>query len=331
MFAEETIMSVAVLSPSEIQSKLQERAYAAQKTYLAMYSTWLGGITKEPGLMTVPIDDHLVHRGDGVFEAIKVVDGKAFLLQEHLERLELSAGKIGLKLPMPLDEMSEVIFRTVQVAGTKNAVLRLYISRGPGGFTTNPYECLASQMYLVVTAYTPYSEERYINGVKVGRSQIPPKDPWFATIKTCNYLQNVLMKKESVDRKLDFTIGVDPQGYLTESSTENIVMIDKNRTLVRPKLRQILKGTTMMRSFELAESLLAAGALTGIQEKDLTEMDLYEAQEVMMIGTTLDVLPVTEYEGKKIGTGKQGPVSAQLLQLLREDMKKGPKATPVPV
>ncbi|KHD90075.1 MAG: peptidase [Bdellovibrio sp. ArHS] len=322
-------MSVAVLSPSEIQAKLQERSYAAQKTYLAMYSTWLGGITTEPALMMVPIDDHLVHRGDGVFEAIKVVDGKAFLMQEHLERLELSAAKIGLQLPMPLDEMREVIFQTVQVAATKNAVLRLYISRGPGGFTTNPYECVSSQMYLVVTAYTPYPDERYINGVRAGRSQIPPKDPWFATIKTCNYLQNVLMKKESVDRKLDFTIGVDSQGYLTESSTENIVMIDKNRTLVRPRLRQILKGTTMMRTFELAQGLLSAGALTGIQEKDLTEMDLYEAQEVMMIGTTLDVLPVTEYEGKKIGTGKQGPVSAQLLKLLRDDMKQGPKSTPV--
>ncbi|WII71787.1 aminotransferase class IV [Bdellovibrio sp. 22V] len=322
-------MSVSILSPSEIQAKLLEKSYAAQKTYLAMYSTWLGGIVKDPSLMMVPVDDHLVHRGDGVFEALKVVNGQVFLMQEHLERLASSAAQIHLQLPMSIEEMRNIILKTTEVSGVQNAVLRLYISRGPGGFTTNPYDSIASQMYLVVTSYTPLSEEKYLNGVKVGRSQIPPKEPWLAKIKTCNYLPNVLMKKESVDRKIDFTIGVDPQGFMTEGSTENIVLVDKNKNLLRPKLRQILKGTTMMRSFELAQALVAEGILDSVQEKDLTEKDIFEAQEVMMIGTTLDVLPVTEYEGAKIGTGKQGPVAQRLLQLLREDMKQGPKVTPV--
>lgn len=322
-------MSIKILSASEVQEKLQQRSYGAQKSYLAMYSTWWGGIVKDPGLMTVPVDDHLVHRGDGVFEAIKVVDGKIFLLQEHLERLTLSAAQISLALPMSIDEIRQVILSTTASVGAKNAVLRLYVSRGPGGFTTNPYESIASQLYLIVTGYTPLGEEKYLNGVKVGRSQIPPKDPWFAKIKTCNYLPNVLMKKESVDRKIDFAIGVDSDGFITEGSTENIVLIDKNKNLLRPKLRQILKGTTMMRSFELAEALVAEGSLYSIQEKDLTENDILEAQEVMMIGTTLDVLPVTEYEGKIIGDGKQGAISSKLLKLLREDMIQGPKATPV--
>lgn len=322
-------MSVSILSPSEIQTKLQERSYSAQKTYLAMYSTWWGGIVKDPGLMMVPIDDHLVHRGDGVFEAIKVVEGNAFLLQEHLERLQASAAQLGISLPMSLKEIQEVITKTTISTGARNAILRLYVSRGPGGFTTNPYDSIASQLYLVVTAYTPIAEEKYQAGVKVGRSQVAPKEPWFATIKSCNYLPNVMMKKESVDRKIDFTIGIDPQGFLTEGSTENIVLVDKNKNLLRPKLRQILKGTTMMRSFELANTLLEDGLLSSIQEKDLTEEDIFKAQEVMMIGTTLDVLPVAEYEGQKIGAGKQGDVSAKLLKLLREDIKKGPKSTPI--
>lgn len=322
-------MSIKVLSASEVQERLQQRSYGAQKSYLAMYSTWLGGIVKDPGLMIVPVDDHLVHRGDGVFEAIKVVDGKVFLLQEHLDRLSSSAEQISLALPMAIDEIKKVIISTTATVGVKNAVLRLYISRGPGGFTTNPYECIASQLYLIVTSYTPLSEERYLNGVKVGRSQIPPKESWLAKIKTCNYLPNVLMKKESVDRKIDFSIGIDSQGFITEGSTENIVLVDKNKNLIRPKLRQILKGTTMMRSFDLAKKLVDEGSLKSIQECDLTEKDIFEAQEVMMIGTTLDVLPVTEYEGKIIGDGKQGAVSKKLLVLLREDMKQGPKATPI--
>lgn len=322
-------MSIKILSVSEVQEKLQQRSYGAQKSYLAMYSTWWGGIVKDPGLMMVPVDDHIVHRGDGVFEAIKVVDGKIFLLQEHLERLSSSAEQISLMLPMSVEEIRKVIISTTASVGAKNAVLRLYVSRGPGGFTTNPYESIASQLYLIVTSYTPLSDEKYLNGVKVGRSLIPPKDPLFATIKTCNYLPNVLMKKESVDRKIDFAIGIDPDGFITEGSTENIVLIDKNKNLLRPTLRQILKGTTMIRAFELAKTLVEEGFLSSVQEKDLTEKDLLEAHEVMMIGTTLDVLPVTEYEGKVIGTGKQGVVSSRLLSLLREDMRQGSKATPV--
>lgn len=322
-------MSVVELSPAQIQAKLQERSYPAQKTYLAMYSTWWGGIVKDPSLMVVPIDDHLVHRGDGVFEAIKVIDGKAFLLQEHLERLAASATQLGISLPMSLDEIKEVIITTTLAAGVKNVILRLYVSRGPGGFTTNPYDSIAAQMYLVVTSFAAVPEEKYVNGVKAGRSQIPPKESWFAKIKSCNYLPNVMMKKESVDRKIDFTIGIDPKGFLTEGSTENIVLVDKNRNLVRPKLHQILKGTTMMRTFALAEALVQDGTLAGIQERDISEDDVRTALEVMMIGTTLDVLPVSEYEGQKIGTGKQGEISARLLTLLREDIKKGPKATPV--
>lgn len=322
-------MNLPVLSSSDIQSKLLERSYAAQKTYLAMYSTWWGGVVRDPGLMVVPVDDHLVHRGDGVFEAIKVVEGRAFLLQEHLDRLASSAQQISLPLPMPLEDIRQVVLETTRLTEVRNAVLRLYVSRGPGGFTTNPYDSISSQMYLIVTAYTPLSDEKYYHGVKLGRSQVPPKEPWLATIKTCNYLPNVLMKKESVDRKIDFTVGIDAQGFLTEGSTENVVLVDSQRNLLRPRLRQILKGTTMMRSFELAQGLVQQGVLMSIQEKDLTEKDLFEAKEIMMIGTTLDVLPVTEYEGKIVGTGLQGEVAAQMLKLLRVDMKQGPVSTPV--
>src|SRR5690606_25817987 len=98
-------------------------------------------------------------------------------------------------------------------------------------------------------------------GARVGKSQVPPKEPWLAKVKTCNYLPNVMMKKESVDRSLDFTVGVDAQGFLTEGSTENIVIVDQGNNLVRPELRQILKGTTMMRTFELAQELQKKGLI----------------------------------------------------------------------
>ncbi|HEX7673794.1 MAG TPA: aminotransferase class IV [Bdellovibrio sp.] len=322
-------MSIPVLTPEQVQKKLLEKSYQAQESYYAMYSTWWGGIIQNPSLMMVPIDDHIVHRGDGVFEAIKVIEGKVFLLDEHLARLAQSAELIGLPLPMNIQEMRKTILETMAATQKQEAILRLYISRGPGGFTTNPYESVSSQMYLVVTSFKPVAEEKYQKGVSIGRSAVPPKDPWFARIKSCNYLQNVLMKKESVDRKLDFTVGFDSNGNLTESSTENIVILDHDGNLVRPKLVQILRGTTMIRAFDLSEKLKTQGLIKSIQERDIHEDDIRNAKEVMMIGTTLDVLPVSSFEGAKIGEGHQGPVAKEMLKLLRADIKNGPKATAV--
>jgi len=322
-------VSIPIFSGDEVLRKLSERKYPAQSSYLAMYSSWLNGITKDPGMMFVPVDDHLVHRGDGVFEAIKIVQNRVYLLDEHLQRLSSSAEAISLALPNPLSEIKEIILECSRVTGVSDAVLRLYISRGPGGFTTNPYDSIGSQMYLIVTHLTPFSDEKYQRGVKLGRSLIPPKEPWLARIKTCNYLPNVMMKEESVDRKIDFTIGFDAHGVITEGSTENVVLVDSKKILVRPKLNQILKGTTMVRTFELAEKLVAKGLIVGIEERDLSEVDLLSASEVMMIGTTLDVLPVSEYEGNPIGTGVQGPVAKALLELLRQDMRTGARAIPL--
>ncbi|MFZ4403585.1 MAG: aminotransferase class IV [Pseudobdellovibrionaceae bacterium] len=317
-----------VLSSSQVLAVLQQKKYPAQATYLAMYSTWLGGVTTDPSLMIVPIDDHIVHRGDGVFEAIKCVNGKIYLLQPHLDRLEISAEKIGLQLPHSKEEIKKIIFQMSLIVKKPNLMYRLYISRGPGGFTANPYESLAAQMYLVLTEYKPLPAEKFATGVKVGRSSVPVKEPWLARTKTCNYLPNVLMKKESVDAGVDFTVAFDKEGYLAESSTENMVIVDSKRRLLRPRLLQILKGTTMMRTLDLAQTLLHDGIITSIDESDITESDIKTAHEVMMIGTTLDILPVVEYEGQKVGSagaaGLAGPVAQQLLAMLRKDQQAGP-------
>lgn len=313
-------MSIPLLSSEEILKKLALYSYEQKKSYLAMYSSWYGGITKDSSLMLVPIDDHLVHRGDGVFEAMKVIHGKVYLMNEHLDRLESSSSQLGIQWPFSREKLIDIIQDTVKAAGASEALVRLYMSRGPGGFTTNPYESIGTQLYCVITSFKPMSEVKYTEGATIGKSQVPPKDPWFATIKSCNYLQNVLMKKEAVDRKLDFTIGFDIKGIVTEGSTENIMILNAHGELIRPHLRQILKGTMMMRALHLAQDLIRQGQIKNVIEKDIHEKDLLAAKEVMMVGTTLDVLPVTSYEGHKIADGKVGSVAQTLRRMLREDM-----------
>ncbi|MFN8943318.1 MAG: aminotransferase class IV, partial [Pseudobdellovibrionaceae bacterium] len=161
---------------------------------------------------------------------------RPYLLTEHLARLEKSAAMIGLKLPKTRSEIAELIHEACVLSELKDGMIRLFISRGPGDFSTNPYATVGSQIYLVVTHFTPLDEIKYLEGVSVLKSRIPQKASFFATIKSCNYLPNVLMKKEAIDLKCDFAIGVDERGFLLESSTENIGLVDEDNFLVHPPL-----------------------------------------------------------------------------------------------
>lgn len=291
----------------------------AERPYRAMYSSIWDGIVTDARLMWIPLDDHMVHRGDGVFEALRVIGGKIYLLSEHLQRLLDSAMAIGIRPYKDLLELQEIIEDTVRASGLQEAMVRLFMSRGPGSFSVSPYDTVGTQFYVVVTLFQPMSPEKFERGASAGRSAIAVKESWMAQVKSCNYLPNVMMKKEAIDRGLDFVVGFSAEGFLCESYTENIALVSREGVLLRPKLGQILKGTTMIRVFDLARELVREGLLRGIESRDITEDEIRNAKEIMMLGTTLDVLPVTSYEGRAVGNGTVGLVVRRLLEMLRED------------
>lgn len=286
--------------------------------YYAFYSSWFGGIVKNPKFMLLPIDDHMVHRGDGVFEAMKAIARSVYLMDEHLQRLFKSAEKIALKSPFTMEEVKEIVLETLKVANQDEVMIRIFLSRGPGNFSVNPYDPSQAQLYVVITELNTPSPEKYKNGIHIGQSEIIGKSSWMAQIKSCNYLPNVLMKKEAVDRKLDFVIGVDEQGNLTESATENLMIVDKNGVLVHPPLDYILRGTTMVRAFELA---VENGIATKIGV--ISKEELRSAREVIIAGTSLNILPVVKFESYIIGDGTPGPIAKKLNQLMLVDIKQG--------
>ena len=295
-----------------------------QKTYFAMYSSVYGGIVTDPRLMLIPIDDHMVHRGDGVFEALKAVDGHIYNLSAHLERLVTSARGIELDLPVTLAELEHVIIETARMAAQPTCMIRIYVSRGPGGFGVNPYECPAAQLYVVITALgTPFMAV-HPEGARLCTSAIPAKSADMAKIKNCNYAPNVLMKKEAVDRRFDFSMGFDERGFLTEGATENMGLVSRDNRLLFPNLDRILTGTTMLRTMALSQELVTEGVLTYSGLADITLRDILDARELIIVGTTLNVVAGVEFDGHPIGTGKPGPVFARLAALLEKDMKHNP-------
>ncbi len=288
--------------------------------YLAMYSSWYGGIVVDPALMMVPVDDHLVHRGDGVFEAFKCIGGSIYGLERHLDRLERSARGIFIDLPCDRGTLTRIIRATVRAAGARDAMIRLFVSRGPGGFSTNPYECPASQLYVVCSRFQPTPTERYEKGVTLKSSHVPIKKAYLANMKSCNYLPNVLMKKEAEDAGVDYTVSIDDEGFLGEGSTENIGIITRDREFLVPRFDRVLRGTTITRVMELAAELVNRGQWARIGEADITPAQAHEAAEILVFGTSFDILPVVRYDDRPIGDGRPGPWGARLLELLRADM-----------
>jgi branched-subunit amino acid aminotransferase/4-amino-4-deoxychorismate lyase len=290
--------------------------------YYAMYSSVYGGIVTDPVLMMLPLDDHMVHRGDGVFEALKTVQGRLYNLQGHLKRLADSAKGLALSIPVSPRDLQRIVIDTVCASGRRNCMVRIFVSRGPGGFSVNPYESPSSQLYVVVTRLgTPFMQA-HPEGARIRTSAVPAKSSEMAAIKNCNYAPNVLMKKEAVDAKVDFTVGFDEQGFVTEGATENVGIVTADRRLLFPQLHRILYGTTMNRIMALAVELVRVGRLRHVGFADITREHILAAREILITGTTVNVAAVVGFDGHRIGTGRPGPVYRKLSALLLRDMRR---------
>lgn len=313
-------MNIPLLDEKQILENLNSKDNRFFEEYYVFYSSWFGGMIKNPRMMLLPMDEHMVHRGDGVFEAIKVVNRSVYLLEEHLNRLFRSAELIQLQPPLGMEAIKQIIFEALRVADRNEAIIRVFLSRGPGDFSVNPYDSVGAQLYVVISKLKQPKAEKFESGVVIGQSVIPVKDSWMAQVKSCNYLPNVMMKKEAIDRGLDYVIGIDDQGFISEGPTENILILDAHGILLHPALKNILKGTTMMRVAELAREI-------GIQfdARHILPKDLLSASEVIICGTSTGLLPVVKFEGQKIGNGKRGPVTQKLQDLLYNDIQNGPK------
>lgn len=310
---------VQILSREAYWEALDATRRPYHNQYRALYASDVDAVVLDPLLMRIPIDDHVVHRGDGAFEMFKCVHRGIYNLSAHLNRLENSLLSLGITPPVSRSRVVDIVCATLRASGLDDAAIRVYVTRGPGSFGVSPADCPQAHMYVAVSTLSPGFMEQHPDGACVGISEIPAKPGFFATMKHCNYLPNVLMKQEAIQRGLDFTIGRDAEGYLTEGPTENFGIVTAEQRLVFPRVDRVLEGTTMVRVLTLAEQLVAHGALRGIDYGRITVADLQAASEAMIVGTTTDVTHVCQFEDRFWRS--IGPVTRDLRELLLRDIR----------
>ncbi len=297
-------------------------SHVPSSSAFAMFSTLWDGIVTDPSGMVVPVDDHLVHRGDGVFETVRCVEGALYALQPHLDRLEGSAAAIGLCVPMSKSDLTAATVAVTRAGARPDAAVRIIVARGPGGFGVNPYDCPAPQVYIVAYACGKPFMQAHRDGARALTSAVPMKPGMLATAKTCNYIPNALMKKEAVDAGVDFSVSFDENGCLGEGATENFAIVDAQSRFRIPPPHRILSGITVRRVAELAARDPARYGLSRVEAGPIERREVQSAREMLIFGTTVEVASVVELDGHPIGDGRPGPVATALWQLLRDDMRR---------
>jgi 4-amino-4-deoxychorismate lyase len=318
-------------SGDEAVARLRAAAHPKSTSYYAMYSSVLGGILTDPALMVLPLDDHMVHRGHAVFDTAILANGMLYQLDRHLERLLHSAEMARIPLPFPVERLRRIVIDTAAASGKRDGSVRYWLSAGPGGFGLTSAECVGSSFYVVIFGAEFYPESIYTQGLKVVTSTVPIKPPFFARVKSTNYLPNVLVVLEAKERGADNGIFIDGRGMVAEGSNMNVAFVTRDRIFRHPPFDAILSGITVQRLLELARRLAEQGELSDIRIGDVSLAEGREAAEMMLVGSSVKVAPVVQWDGKPIGDGKPGPIAKKLLQLWREDIRSATdQLIPVP-
>ncbi len=302
-----------IVSSEQYLKRLISSDRPGTEQILSFYEHRLGVICKDPRLLLIPFDDHLVQRGDGIFETLKFVDYKIYLLNEHLERMKRSCSKIFLDPPCDWDEIKEIVKDVVKASEKKNGLVSIFIGRGCGGFSIDFRECKVSSLYIVCRKLPQYPKTLWEHGVTACKVSIPAKQNYLSQIKSVNYLPNVLMKREAIIKGFDYPVCFTEDGLLAEGATENICIV-KNRKILIPELSHILPGTTLLRGIQLID--------IKAEFQPLKEKDLFEADELILMGTTIDALGVVKYNEHIIGSGIPGEIAKTLREKLIEDQFK---------
>ncbi len=262
----------------------------------------------------VSVFDHGLLYGDGVFEGIRLYGGNVFRLDEHLERLEFSAKAIMLTLPLTRRELAEVTCETCRQNGLTDAYIRLVVTRGVGDLGLAPWLCPKPSLFIIASKIALYPQEHYDNGLSIvtvpTRRINPAALP--STVKSLNYLNNILGKIEARQFGALEAIMLNDQGYVAECTADNVFAVHKGELITPAAAHGALKGITRGTIFDVAVELGLP-----IRESNMTRYDLWCADECFLTGTGAEVIPVVKLDGREIGAGKPGPITQRVLASFR--------------
>ncbi len=272
---------------------------------------WLDTGLVDENEAKISVFDHGLLYGDGVFEGIRVYDGRVFELDAHIRRLFESARALRLPIPMSREELVAAVETTVRANHVGDGYIRLVVTRGVGTLGLNPFTCKKANLFIIADKIQLYPQEVYEKGMKVISATTVRNHPLAISpqVKSLNYLNNIMAKIEALDSNVPEAIMYNHEGYVAEATGDNVFIVKNGIVCAPPVEAGSLEGITRAVVIRLARK-------EGLEvvEKNLTRFDLYVCDEFFLTGTAAEVIGVVQIDGRTIGDGAVGPVT----RLLRE-------------
>lgn len=258
----------------------------------------------------VSIFDHGLLYGDGVFEGMRMEGRAVFRIDDHLRRFGFGMNAIGLSLPGGLDRAREAILATCRAHEAKDAYLRLVVTRGVGELGVDPTNCKQPSLFCIASTIALYPAEKLRKGLDAVTATVrkPGPDALDPRVKSLNYMNSVLAKREAKLRGADEAFVLNARGTLAEASAANVFVVRQGKLLTPPTADGALEGITRRSVLELASRLGIAA-----EERSLLRADVLDADECFVTGTGARIVPVGSFDGVRIGSGER-PVMSRLLE-----------------
>ena len=287
---------------------------------------WFDGKIVHSNEANVHVLTHTLHYGLGVFEGVRAYETpegtKIFRLNDHTERLFSSAHAVDLEIPYSIDEINKAQVEIVKINKLKEAYIRPMCFYGSGSLGLRADDL---KVHTIVAAWewpSYMAPEVFEKGIKVKISSYKRERGNLVSRSKVNgnYVKSMMALKEALKEGYDEALLLDTENYISEGSGENLFAV-KNDELFTPSLDASLDGITRKAIISLAEEL---GMKVNV--KDLSESDITSSDELFFTGTAAEVVPITQVNNLKIGSGRRGKIT-EVLQKNYFDQVRGKRSS----
>ncbi len=280
---------------------------------------WIDGTLCDKADAKVSVYDHGLLYGDGVFEGIRVYNGRIFECDAHLRRLYDSARAIRLQVPIDRAQMKSAMEQTVAVNAFHDCYIRVIVTRGIGLLGIDPARCGRPSVIIITDLISVYPAEMYAQGIAVITASVIRNHPNATSprIKSLNYLNNILAKIEANDAGVSEAVMLNHEGNVSECSADNLFIVRDGLVQTPTTCDGILEGVTRKVMLDLCREMDIP-----VVEKTLQRHDLYVADEFFLTGTGAEVMPVTRLDHRTIGDGQVGPITRRLIEAFHRHVRQ---------
>jgi branched-chain amino acid aminotransferase len=273
----------------------------------------MNGSFVDPAAASVSVFDHGLLYGDGVFEGLRVFNGRVFSLDRHMTRLAIGLKALALDAAIPY--LRAAVLQTADAHGEPNAYLRLVVTRGPGPLGVDPTTCDVPTAFCIAAPLSLFPPDKIERGLKLvtASGRRPSSDILDPRVKSLNYLNNALAKLEARRQGADDALLLNPSGHVAEASVANVFVFRDGWLETPPASDGALEGITRATVLDLARDLGVPARVS-----TLTRFDLLAADEVFLTGSGAGIVPVRALDDRPVGQPGPGPVFRQFLAAYRD-------------